>query len=250
LWRPLLAVCKAYSPEHYEELLSLAYENAKESEKGDEMSDIEDTLISILLEKYEEEKQTVTMLLKDLTKKTQDILGNAVVPSYKKVQGAVENLGIKKQKIDSSKGVKYQLDLEKVREIAKERAITKEHICPKCNQPITEGQETSRDDNGNIIHKTCSSPHNGMYPFRRIQFCHLCGEDMVEGQDTEVIAGKRVHIRCYEEEMERTEEEMKRMEEETKKPEPEKTKESESSSGKDGYKVVKDKRRERDTMIL
>jgi hypothetical protein len=116
-------VCKVYAPNHYEDLLRLAYEDVERAEKGDVTSEVEDFLLAYILQTEEE---TQTYKLKDLTQKAQDTLGSTIVRTYHIVQSALKNLGIIKKKRQTSEGVKYQIDLEKANAIAKERGITLE----------------------------------------------------------------------------------------------------------------------------
>jgi len=120
LWRPLLAVCKVYYPQRYSELLSMAYEDAEKAEKGDLTSDVEDLFLAYFLG-FQVDSQM--FLLKDLTEYAQKQLGPQVVKSYHIVASALKNLGAVKKKLQTSDGVKYQIDLVKVHSLATERKI-------------------------------------------------------------------------------------------------------------------------------
>jgi len=122
LWRPLLAVCKIYYPESYHDLLNLAYEDAEKAEKGDVTSDVEDLFLAYFLG-FEANSQT--FLLRDLTEHAQKQLGPKIVRSYHIVASALKNLGVVKNKVQTSEGVKYQIDLDKTHSLAIERKIEK-----------------------------------------------------------------------------------------------------------------------------
>jgi len=117
-WAPLLAVCKVFAPDRYEELLGLAEEMAEKQERGDRLSEVEDGILAVL---SEFEGETATILLKDLTEKV-----TAVIPWIKTwhiVKGALQNLGVTLRRYETSQGVTYQLDLKKAREKAVQRGI-------------------------------------------------------------------------------------------------------------------------------
>jgi len=126
LWRPLLAVCKIYYLDRYDELLKLAYEDAERAEKGDVTSDVEDLLLAYFLSFETIEKQSQMFYQKDLTKYAQDQLGQSVVRSFHIVASALKNLGVIKRKTKTSSGVEYQVDLVKAHAKANERNIEKD----------------------------------------------------------------------------------------------------------------------------
>jgi hypothetical protein len=144
LWRPLLAVCKIYSPESYEKLLSLAHEDAEHIEKGDVVTDVENALVGYLVDwSADTSNATEVFALKALTSAMQDTLGNATVRNYRIVQSALKNIGVTKKTYHTSEGVQYQIDLNRVREVAGERKIVKhpppqedEIVCPRCERNI------------------------------------------------------------------------------------------------------------------
>jgi hypothetical protein len=126
-WAPILAVCKVFAPEHYEDLLSLAEEEAERMEKGDFLSDVEDAVLTVLLEEANRSDQiTITLPLKELTERATEIC--PMIKSWHVVKSAVTNLRIMRRKpySQSGKGVVYQLDLKKAKAIAEERGIVLE----------------------------------------------------------------------------------------------------------------------------
>jgi hypothetical protein len=129
LWRPLLAICKVYYPERYNDLLSLAHEDAEKAEKGDITSDVEETLLAYFLQ-FEAAHET--FLLKDLTAHAQNQLGPQIVKSYHIVASALKNLGIVKKKLQTPHGVKYQINITKAHTLTKDRNIN-----PSTNINIT-----------------------------------------------------------------------------------------------------------------
>lgn len=143
LWQPFLAVCRAYFPDRYNELLNLAYEDAEKSEMGDFTSEVEDALIGYLLIYAEEGKKSRVFAQKELTEELKNILGDRVVKSYHIVKSALKNLKICRKRTGTTQGVKVQIDLEKVLKLAKEKKIEKleeteesKEFCDKCGYPI------------------------------------------------------------------------------------------------------------------
>jgi hypothetical protein len=118
---PLLSVCKVFASERFDELLKLAEEDAEKAEKGDRLSEVEEAVLSILLE---EKTETVTVLLKELTQQVQNIV--PWVKDWHIVVSALENLGVIQRKYPTSKGVQYQIKLEKVRKEAEKRRTKEE----------------------------------------------------------------------------------------------------------------------------
>jgi hypothetical protein len=98
----------------------LAYEDAEKAEKGDVTSDVEDLLLAYFLG-FKDDSQT--FFLRDLTEYAQKQLGPKIVKSYHIVASALKNLGVVKNKTQTSDGVKYQVDLLKAHSLAKERKI-------------------------------------------------------------------------------------------------------------------------------
>jgi len=121
LWRPLLAICRVYAQDRYEELLSLAEEDALTWEPGDRQSEVEDALLTVLVTNIEE---CSSWLLKELTEKVQELL--PWVRTYHPVKAAITNLGIAKRRYKTGRGVAYQLCPERVRRKAEERGIKAE----------------------------------------------------------------------------------------------------------------------------
>ena len=122
-WAPLLAVCKVFAAQHYNELLKLAEEKAEAQEKGDRLSEVEDAILAVLLE-YD--TSTKYIPLKELTEKVQNIL--PWVKDWHVVKSALDNLGIVKKRLKTGKGVSYQIDIEKVKQKAKARGISEEPL--------------------------------------------------------------------------------------------------------------------------
>jgi hypothetical protein len=141
-WAPLLAVCKVFAPEKFNELLQLAEEDAERAERGDRLSEVEAAVLAVLSEvKGEDEGQkTVTILLKELTQKVQDVV--PWIKDWHIVVSALENLGVTQRKYQTSKGVQYQINLEKVNKATKER---KQNSQEKLGE--TEAQATLTQDN-------------------------------------------------------------------------------------------------------
>ena len=115
-WSPLLAVCKVFAPEKFQELLSLAEEYAATQAFEDMISEVENAVLSIMLE-YEDE--TLTITLKDLTLKVKELV--PWLNSWHHVKSAVENLHIVRRKYSASKGLTYQLDVALAHEKARQR---------------------------------------------------------------------------------------------------------------------------------
>ncbi|MCD6445688.1 hypothetical protein J7L49_02750, partial [Candidatus Bathyarchaeota archaeon] len=128
-WAPLLAICKVFAPQHYSDFVKLAEEIAEFQEKGDRLSEVEDAVLAVLLDE-EIEGKTATLLLKDLTEKTQLIV--PWVKTWHIVKSALDNLGIVKRRYETKKGVAFQIDLERVKSKAKVKGITAE--VPENNQ--------------------------------------------------------------------------------------------------------------------
>ena len=120
LWQTLLAVCKVYAPDRFEELLSLAEWDALQAEPGDLQSEVEEALLSILIFIVEEKR---TWPLKELTAMVTDRV--PWVKSYHPVKDAIVNLSISKERRQARGGVTYRFDLDQVRAKAEARGITK-----------------------------------------------------------------------------------------------------------------------------
>ena len=117
-WAPILAVCKVFNPEGYNELLGLAEEYATSQKASDKLSEVEAALLAVLTE-YSQ--PTTTILLKTLTEKVQNIV--PWVQSWHIVKSALQNLRITLRTYETSQGVTYQIDLQKAREKAKQKGI-------------------------------------------------------------------------------------------------------------------------------
>jgi len=120
-WAPLLAVCKVFAPENFNDLLQLAEEHAEKGEKGDRLSEVENAVLAIFFEVEMGKQKTATMLLKELTQKVQNIV--PWVKDWHIVVSALQNLGIIQKKYQTSKGVQYQISLEKARREAEARKL-------------------------------------------------------------------------------------------------------------------------------
>jgi len=172
-WRPILAVCKVFSPGRFDKLLKLAEEDAERQEAGDLMTEVEDCVISILLK---EQGGSVAKLLKDLTKEVQDRI--SWVKSWHPVKSAIRNLGVAKQSYQTGQGVTYRFDLELVRRIAKKRGIRLEEAlgeeaegksgeggelrygnCEVCGKPGARGYY--RDGRWIYLHDECREDYMG-----------------------------------------------------------------------------------------
>jgi len=158
LWRPLLAVCKVYFPKRYDDLLSLAYEDAERAEEGDFTSDVEDALLAYF--RLCEEK-SATYLLKDLTEEMSKRLGAQLIRSYHIVNSALKNLGIINYKRSTTGGVKIQVDLDKAHALADERKIEKT-TTPEPIQSVQKTLPTTDEEDQGVI-----------------GVCSLCGADNV-----------------------------------------------------------------------
>jgi hypothetical protein len=122
-WSPLLAVCKVFAPEKFNDLLKLAEEDAEKAERGDRLSEVEAAVLAVLSEVKGEktEQKTVTVLLKELTEQVQNIV--PWVKDWHVVVSALENLGVTQRKYQTSKGVQYQINLENVKQECEERKL-------------------------------------------------------------------------------------------------------------------------------
>jgi len=151
LWRPLLAVCKVYYPVRYGDLLNLAYEDAEKAERGDVTSDVEDLFLAYFLVFEVDKTESQTFALKDLTDHAQKQLGPQIVKSYHIVASALKNLGVVKSKLQTSDGVKYQIDLVKAHSLASERNIQKaQEDQPGTMVSVKDWCKTKRDERGEI----------------------------------------------------------------------------------------------------
>ncbi len=118
--------------------MKLAEEEAERMEKGDLLSDVEEAVLTVLLEEADKtEQETITIPLKELTEQATEIC--PMIKSWHVVKSAVTNLRIMRRKpySQSRKGVVYQLDLKKAKAIAEERGIVLEQEPPKKPEPTT-----------------------------------------------------------------------------------------------------------------
>jgi len=120
-WAPLLAICKVFAPQRYDDFVKLAEETAELQEKGDRLSEVEDAILALLLE-YQGE--TATVLLKELTEKVQNIV--PWVKDWHIVKSALDNLGIIRRRYESRQGVSYQIALDRAKKKAEAKGILQE----------------------------------------------------------------------------------------------------------------------------
>ncbi len=119
LWRPLLAICKIAEPEEYSNLMKLAEEIVQFKEEEGESGQIETVLLRCLMQ---EDGGFLNITLKGLTEKVQESL--PWIQTWHPVKNALTNLQITKARWSTSEGVKYKLDLERVRQRAGKRGVT------------------------------------------------------------------------------------------------------------------------------
>lgn len=119
LWRPLLAICQVAMPDIYDELRQLAEEVTQfKAEEGD-VGQIETILLRYLMQM---DGDRCNISLKALTEKVQESL--PWIESWHPVKSALTNLQVTKARWNTSEGVKYKLDLQRVRERGRKRGIT------------------------------------------------------------------------------------------------------------------------------
>lgn len=124
LWAPLLAVCKIFAPGRYDDLMSLAEEDAERYEAGDQMTRVEDTILGIITSvNVAEGREKTSWRLTELTRKVQEILPD--VRGWQTVSSAVTNLKVVKYKQKGRLGVVYYFDLAEAEKKAEERGLTK-----------------------------------------------------------------------------------------------------------------------------
>ena len=172
-WAPLLAICKVFAPQRYDDLVKLAEEMAELQEKGDRLSEVEDAILAVLLE-YPGE--TATILLKELTEKVQSIV--PWVKNWHVVKSALDNLGIVKRRYESRQGVSYQIALDRARQKAEAKGILQE-IPEESQIQQTEQKESS-------IAKVC----------------WICGKPILEQFEKWIFdasTGKPCHLECLKE---------------------------------------------------
>jgi ribosomal protein S27AE len=133
---PLLAVCKVFAEDKFNELLALAEEYASNETVEDTLTEVENGILTICLDM---EGSTATITLKELTEKVKDVV--PWVESWHIVKSAIENLHIVKQKYRAAKGLTFRLNLELAHKKANERFVEnsengspskEEHTCEKC----------------------------------------------------------------------------------------------------------------------
>ena len=172
-WAPLLAICKVFAPQRYDDLVRLAEEMAELQEKGDRLSEVEDAILALLLE-YQGE--TATVLLKELTEKVQSIV--PWVKNWHIVKSALDNLGIVKRRYESRQGVSYQIALDRAKKKAEAKGILQE--LPE--ESLTQQTEPKK---GNIA-----------------KVCWICGKPILEQFEKwafDASTGKPFHLVCLRE---------------------------------------------------
>ena len=138
-WAPLLAVCKVFAPDSFDELLALAEEYAQTQTFEDMLTEVESAVLMVLTA-FEE--PTVKMTLKELTEKVKQAI--PWVSTWHIVKSAVENLHIIKKRYQSPQGLTFVFNTELVKMKAKERfvengendscSLKEEHACEKCGK--------------------------------------------------------------------------------------------------------------------
>jgi len=137
-WAPLLAVCKVFAEDKFNELLALAEEYASTETVEDMLTEVENGILTVLLDM---EGSTITITLKELTERVKAVV--SWVESWHVVKSALENLHIVKQKYRSSKGLTFRINLELAHRKAHERFVennensgpSKEgHTCENCGR--------------------------------------------------------------------------------------------------------------------
>jgi ribosomal protein S27AE len=134
-WAPLLAICKVFAEDKFNELLALAEEYASTETVEDMLTEVENGILTVCLSM---EGDTATITLRQLTEKIKQVV--PWVKSWHIVKSALENLHIIKQKYRAAAGLTFRLNLEAVHRKARERFIEnngegssrEEHICEKC----------------------------------------------------------------------------------------------------------------------
>jgi len=159
IWRPLLAICRAFAPEEADDLRELAIENAEREQATDFTYDVENAVLGFLLEEIPEESiDTYAISLTgdgSLTDGVQSIMAQDV--PWQTVRSAVENLKIVKRKYDTGSGKKYQIDVEKTRERIESRNIVEEKEGGVPEIDLTEGVletfDRSQEDKAKVVMK-------------------------------------------------------------------------------------------------
>jgi len=172
-WAPLLAICKIFAPQRYDDLVRLAEEMAELQEKGDRLSEVEDAILALLLE-YQGE--TAIILLKELTEKVQSIV--PWVKNWYIVKSALDNLGIVKRRYESRQGVSYQIALDRAKKKAEAKGILQE--LPE--ESLTQQTEPKDDSIAKV--------------------CWICGKPILEQFEKwafDASTGKPCHLSCLRE---------------------------------------------------
>lgn len=227
-WAPILAICRVFCPGNYESLLGFAEEYSSNAEKGDWLSKVETAVITACMERVLEHpemyqkgnKASMTVLLKDLTQEASEALPDK--PSWQSVKSAVHNLGILKRSYNTSRGLQYQLDIEKVFAKSRElRVLTPEREqqyfrqCPYCSKVLHEDtQEIFKREDRLLCHLSCHIGESGedentirkQYEEQKKQrlrwfvpFCQYCDNPIDESQQDTVLLlenNNQVHSSC------------------------------------------------------
>jgi ribosomal protein S27AE len=135
-WAPLLAVCKVFAGDKFNELLALAEEYASTETVEDALTEVENGILTVFLSM---EGETATITLKELTEKVKEAV--PWVETWHVVKSALENLHVVKQKYRTANGLTFRINLELAHRKAHERFIEnngegsssrEEHTCEKC----------------------------------------------------------------------------------------------------------------------
>jgi len=113
-WRPLLAICKAFDPSRYEQLLGLAEEYALMNSIGDLMVEVENAVLRVLAD-----NPSGSIYLKTLTEMVDNEIPGIRI-SWQRVKSALANLGVVKTTRSRRDGLVIYLDMDRVKSKAKE----------------------------------------------------------------------------------------------------------------------------------
>jgi len=160
LWQPLLAVCRVYAPDRFEELLSLAEWDALQAEPGDRQSEVEEAVLSVLHPTID---KSPTWLLKDLTKEVQGVLD--WVKSYHPVRSAITNLGIVKRRYSTRQGKTYQFDPVRVKAKAETRGLTAGGLEKEIPEAPQERPPNLQEDLNTLLRKAQELKEENQGPF-------------------------------------------------------------------------------------
>jgi len=156
IWRPLLAVCRAFAPDREDKLRELAIENAEREQATDFTYDVENAVLGFLLEEIPDEGiDTYAISLTgsgSLTEGVKSIMTQEV--PWQTVRSAAENLKIINKRFDTASGKRYQIDVEKAQERIEARNIMKEESrTPEIDltEETLEGFDRSQEDKASVF---------------------------------------------------------------------------------------------------